>query len=100
MSERIIDAEFTDIDGTIKGGPRVLEQVAKVADRVAEPLGQIPGAERAAVRVRQVATVAREADGIIEDAKPLARRVEEAIAKAQRAVGLDDFSERGIMSRR
>ena len=98
MSERVIDAEYEDIDGEVKGGKRVLEQVADVAEHIANPLEAI-GAERAAYRVRQAGFVAREVDDIIEEGRPLMKKAEGAIERALKVIGLDDFSDRGVMKR-
>lgn len=103
MSEsKVIDAEFTDVDGTEKGGKRVLEQIADLADHAAKPVEQLPfeGARVAAERFRKVGEVARDVDALVEEAKPLARKAESAIAKFTKAIGLDDFSDRDVLPRR
>jgi hypothetical protein len=98
MSEKIIDAEFTDVDGEEKGGKRVLEQVADVAEHIANPVEAL-GAEKAAHKIRQAAFVAREVDGLIEEGRPLMRKAEGAIERALRLAGLEGFNDRDIMKR-
>lgn len=101
-AKKIIDAEFTDIDGTTKGGKRIFEQIADVAEHAADPLDSIPHAEahRAAEKLRKVGEIARDVDMIVEESKPIARKVESAIDRMLKVVGLEDFSERDVLPRR
>lgn len=94
---KIIDAEFTDVDGSVKGGKRILEKLADIAEDAAGPVGFID--EEAGVKVQQVSEVMRDMDSLIEEARPVARKAGSTFEKMLKTVGLDTFNERDVMKR-
>jgi hypothetical protein len=94
---KIIDAEFTDIDGVDKGGRRPLEKLADIAEDAAGPVGMFD--EKAGAKVQQVSEVIRDVDALIEEARPIARKAGGTFEKMLKTIGLDDFNERDVMKR-
>jgi hypothetical protein len=89
---QVIDAEFVDVDGKVKGGKRVLERVADLADHAAEPLTKV-GADAYAAKAKQVASVTRDVDGLIEEAKPIVDKVGSTWTKVVQVMGLNEDRE-------
>lgn len=98
--EKVIEAEFTDVDGTEKGGKRLLEEVADLADTISKPFDRLPGGQRAASRIRDAGVAVREVDGAIEEAKPVFKKIGARLKSAAEKLGLDEISDREVLSRR